>query len=144
MPAVTWSKTWTSSPRSVPIMAANRPMGPAPVITTVWGSQWARPPMRSTCSHALATTLVGSMSTPKRPEPGVDLHGVLGTEAVALRAVAVVALDPVFGVLAVVAEIPFAHRTVAARHRVREPDDAHHEVPGGNRRAGRRLEDATQ
>ncbi len=48
-------------------------MGPAPVITARVGAQWARPPMRSTCSHALATTLVGSRRTPQRPRVGSSL-----------------------------------------------------------------------
>ena len=144
VPVVTWSKTCTSSPRCTPMSAASMPMGPAPVTTTVWGSQWARPPMRSTCSHALATTLVGSRSTPRLPERGVDLHGEVGMDAVVLGAVAVVALDAALGVLAVVAEVPLAHRAVPARHRVGAPDDADHEVARRHRGAGGRLEHAAQ
>ena len=69
-PDAIWSMTWTSRPRWTPSSAASSPTGPAPVTTAVFGSQWARPPMRSTCSHALATTLVGSSSTPSSPREG--------------------------------------------------------------------------
>ena len=54
-------------------------MGPAPVTTTVAGAQWARPPIRSTCSHALATTLVGSSRTPERPRAGSTLTANSGS-----------------------------------------------------------------
>ena len=53
-------------------------MGPAPVTTALVGSQWARPPIRSTCSQALATTLVGSSRTPEQAEGGVHLDQELG------------------------------------------------------------------
>jgi PAS domain-containing protein len=36
------SRTWTSRPRSLPMSAASRPIGPAPVTSTVSGSQNAR------------------------------------------------------------------------------------------------------
>ena len=38
----TRSRTWTSSPRCLPTSAASRPIGPAPVTSTVCGSQKAR------------------------------------------------------------------------------------------------------
>jgi hypothetical protein len=40
--------------------AASRPMGPAPVTSTVLGFQKARRPIASTCSHTFVTTVVGS------------------------------------------------------------------------------------
>ena len=48
-------------------MAARSPIGPAPVTNTVRGENQARSPVRSTCSHAFATTLVGSVRTPAGP-----------------------------------------------------------------------------
>ncbi len=119
-------------------------MGPAPVTTTFWGSQRARPPMRSTCSQALATTLVGSMSTPSAPSPGSIFTAYSGMEAVTLGAVPVVALDAVFGVQAVVTEIPLPHRAVPARHGVGEADDADDEVPGDHGRPHGRVDHAAE
>jgi hypothetical protein len=40
---------------------------PAPVTSTLLGSQKARCPTACTCSQALVTTVVGSSSTPRRP-----------------------------------------------------------------------------
>ena len=51
-------------------MAASSPIGPAPVTSTVRGSQKARWPTATTCSHAFATTVVGSSSTPRSPSEG--------------------------------------------------------------------------
>ena len=42
-------------------------MGPAPTTSTVCGSQNVRCPMVRICSHALATTVVGSRRTPRTP-----------------------------------------------------------------------------
>ena len=50
-----------------PTRAARRPIGPAPVTSTVRGSQKARWPTATICSHAFVTTVVGSSSTPRRP-----------------------------------------------------------------------------
>ena len=110
------------------------------MITTVFGSNTARPPMRSTCSHAFATTLVGSSRTPSSPSVGSTFTVNSGVIAVALRAVAVVLLDPPLGVLAVSTEIPFAHRAVDAGHRVGSPHDADHQVAHRDPSPGWRLE----
>ena len=70
------------------------------------------------------------------PESRVDLHHVFRRDAVTLRAVAVVLLDPTFCVKAVPAEVPFADAAIEARHRVRSPHDADHEVSGRDVPAG--------
>ena len=70
LPVVTLSRTWTSSPRCLPMRAASNPIGPAPVTSTVRGSQNARCPTATTCSHAFVTTVVGSRRTPSRPSDG--------------------------------------------------------------------------
>ncbi len=44
-------------------MAASMPIGPAPVISTVCGTQNARARITETSSQALATTVVGSSRT---------------------------------------------------------------------------------
>ena len=62
------------------------------------------------------------------PEPGVDLHGELRLDPVALRAVAVPLLDPPLGVLPVPAHVPLADRAVRAGDRVGPPDDPDDEV----------------
>src|SRR5688572_776651 len=61
------SNTCTSRPCCRQTSAASRPMGPAPVTSTLLGSQKARCPTACTCSQALVTTVVGSSSTPRRP-----------------------------------------------------------------------------
>ena len=83
----------------------------------------------STCSHALATTVVGSSSTPRMPSERRDLHRVLGLDAPALGHEAVDLLDAALGVLAVAAHVPLADGAVRARHGVRPPDDADDQVP---------------
>ena len=50
--------------------AASSPIGPAPVTRAVRGSQNALARMAATCSQALATTVVGSNSTPRMPSEG--------------------------------------------------------------------------
>jgi len=45
-------------------------MGPAPVTSTRSGENQERAPIFSVWSHALATTLVGSMSMPTSASPG--------------------------------------------------------------------------
>ena len=73
-PSLARSSTCTSSPRCAPISAASKPTGPAPVTSATRGCQdGARLPMRSICSQALATTLVGSSSTPSVPSAGSSL-----------------------------------------------------------------------
>ena len=49
------------------------PIGPAPVTSTWRGSQKARARMTATSSQALATTVVGSSSTPRMPSEGSSL-----------------------------------------------------------------------
>ena len=56
-----------SKPRCFPRRAARRPIGPAPVTSTVRGSQKARWPTTTICSQALVTTVVGSSRTPRSP-----------------------------------------------------------------------------
>ena len=53
--------------------AASSPIGPAPVTSTTRGRQTARLAIRLICSQALATTLVGSSSTPVRVSLGSTL-----------------------------------------------------------------------
>jgi hypothetical protein len=48
----------------LPSIAASSPIGPAPVTSTRSGAKYARAPMRSIWSHALATIEVGSISIP--------------------------------------------------------------------------------
>ena len=43
------------------------PIGPAPVTSTTLADLGARAAIRSICSQALATTLAGSVSTPRSP-----------------------------------------------------------------------------
>ena len=112
-------------------------MGPAPTTSTVCGSQNVRRPMVRICSHALATTVVGSNSTPRTPRLAVDPDDVLGLDPPPLGHEAVRLLDAALGVAAVGAHVPLADRTVRARHRVRPSHDAHdmvsHRQPGGPR-----------
>ena len=138
------SRTWTSRPCIVAARAASRPIGPAPVTSTVRGSQNERRPMIATCSRALVITVVGSRRTPRSPRLGSTLIGVLRLDPPALGHVAVDLLDPALGVLAVAAHVPLADGAVGAGDRVRAADDPHHQVAllQGARRA--RVEDAAE
>src|SRR6476620_10911624 len=64
-------------------------------------------------------------------EGGIHRHQVLGTDAVALRGVAVPRLDPPLGVPAVGAHVPVAGRAGRAGDGVGTAYDADDEVPGG-------------
>ena len=141
---MTRSSTWTSSPCCTPMSAASMPIGPAPVTSAVRGSQNARARMAATISQALATTVVGSSRTPSRPRAGSSLVTKLGLDPPSLRHEAVELLDAPLGVLPVAAHVPLTHRAVAARHRVRAPDDAHDEVPGLQPGCRPRVEDPAQ
>ena len=66
-------------PWSFAIRAARRPIGPAPVTSTVFGFQKERWPTAATCSSAFATTVVGSSSTPRRPSDGSTLIAYSGS-----------------------------------------------------------------
>ena len=61
------SNTWVSKPRCTENSPANSPIGPAPVMSTLAGDQLDRLPIFSMWSHALATTVAGSSSTPRSP-----------------------------------------------------------------------------
>ena len=78
------------------------------------GAIWSRAPMRHMWSQALATTLVGSSSTPRWPREGASFHQEVGGGPVALPCIAVVRLDAPFGVVAVAAHVPLAGGTVQA------------------------------
>ena len=106
-------------------------MGPAPVTSTVRGSNQDRVPMRSTWSQALATTVVGSRSIPTSAEPRVQAYGVVVLDAPALAAVPVALLDPTLGVLAVAAHVELPAGAGAAGHRVGAAHHADDEVAGG-------------
>ncbi len=69
-PVVLRSSTCTDSSRWLPSSAASRPIGPAPVISTLFGFHSARRPIRSMWSHAFATTLAGSSSMPTDARAG--------------------------------------------------------------------------
>ena len=120
--------------------AASRPMGPAPVITTRVGAQWARPADAVDLLPGLGHHAGGLEEHAEPAQSGVDLDHEVGLDPVALRAVAVALLDPALGVLAVVAEIPLAHGAVGAGHRVGPADDPDHQVAGRHRGPGRGLE----
>ena len=144
MPVVTWSKTCTSSPRWTPIMRGQQADGTGPGDDDVLGVPVGPPADAVDLLPGLGHHAGGLQEHPQGAETRVDLDGVFGMDAVALRAVPVVALDAALGVLAVVAEVPFAHRAVPARHGVGAPDDAHDQVPGRHRGLRRRLDDAAQ
>src|SRR5262249_29769390 len=62
----------------------------------------------------------------EKAEPGIHLHGEVGLDAEALRAVAMPLLDATLGVTAVAAHVPFAASASWARHRIgpaHDPDD---------------------
>ena len=127
-PVSTRSSTCTSRPRCRPSSAASNPIGPAPVTSTCCGSQNARRPTRATCSHALATTVVGSEQHAEEPERRVDPHRVLGLDPPALGHEAVDLLDAALGVLAVAAHVPLADGAVRARDGVGPAHDADDQV----------------
>ena len=85
---------------------------------------------RSTWSHALATTLVGSSSTRVEAERGIDLDGELRRDAPALGAEAVQSLDAVLGVEPVAAHVPLAGRAGRAGDRIGMAHDADHVIAG--------------
>ena len=64
------------------------------------------------------------------PEGGIHRDQVLRVNAVALGRIAVTALDPPLGVLAVHAHVPVPRRARRAGNRVTSADDADHQVPG--------------
>ena len=86
----------------------------------------------------------GLQQDTQRAEGGVDLHHELRGDAVALRAVPVVALDAALGVLAVAAEVPLPGPAIGARHRVGAAHDAHDQVARGHARACGGLEHPAQ
>ena len=116
--------TCTSRPFCTPMSAASRPIGPAPVTTAALRVPLARLPVRSACSHAFATTLVGSSRTPSGSELCVELHERIGLRPVPLPHEPVERLDAVLGVLAVPAEVPLAGGAAVARYGIRPPHDA--------------------
>ena len=60
--------------------AASSPIGPAPVTSTWFGRDTERAEILSTCSHALATTDAGSVSTPSSPRlPSTRTANCIGT-----------------------------------------------------------------
>ena len=87
------------------------------------------------CSHALATTVVGSSRTPSTPR----LLSTRTTYSGSIRQRSAMKpcdlLDAALGVAAVGAHVPLAHRAVRARHRVGPAHDAHDVLadrqPGG-------------
>ena len=90
------------------------------------------------CSQALATTLVGSSSTPQPPSVGIEPDGELGLDPPALAGEAVALLDAALGVPAVAAHVPLADGAVEAGHRVGPPDDAGDQVARRRRCRSRR------
>jgi hypothetical protein len=91
----------------------------APVTSARRGSNQARAPIRSTCSHALATMEAGSSRTPTGSSPGSSPDRVLRLHRPQLTAVAVPLFDAALGVPAVAAHVELA--------------------PGAGRRAPRRA-----
>ena len=124
-------------PRCLPSSAASRPIGPAPVTSTLRGSQ------------------VGALADPPDLLPRLGDHrrrfeqhaeqargprstfiAYSGSIRQRSRHEAVDLLDAALGVAAVAAHVPFADRAGWAGHRVGAPDDADDQVAGGER-AGR-------
>ena len=66
-PSVARSTTCTSYPRCTPNRHASSPIGPAPVTSARPRRKNARCEIRSTWSHAFASTEVGSSNTPRSP-----------------------------------------------------------------------------
>jgi hypothetical protein len=117
-----------SSPRCLPSIAASRPIGPAPVTSTVRGSRSARWPTAAICSHALVTTAVGSSSTPRSPSETVNLHRVLRLDPLALPHEPVNLFDTALSVLAAAAHVPFTHCAIWAGNGVRATNDADYQI----------------
>ena len=100
--------------------------------------------MRSTCSQALATTLVGSSSTPSLSKRRVELDREIMLDAELLGAIAVALLDAALGILSVAAHVPFAGGACRTGHRIGPAHDADHEIAGRKAASGRRLFDTAE
>ncbi len=100
----------------------------------------ARDAIFSLCSHAFATTDVGSIKHATVAEPRIELDGELGLDPPLRCRVPVALLDAALGVVAVAAEVPFAESARLAGQRVGPPHDARHQVTGGEATACRRID----
>jgi len=81
---------------------------------------------------------------PEDPQRGVELGVETRLDPPPLRHEAVDLLDAPLGVEPVAAHVPLTRRAVGARHRVRPPDDADHQVPGRQARHGPGIQDPAQ
>ena len=105
-------------PCSLAPQAARRPIGPAPVTSTVSASQKERRPTIDDLLERLRDHGHRLEEHAEDPERRVHLDRVLGLDAPALRHEPVDLLDPALGVLAVAAHVPLADRAVGAGHGV--------------------------
>src|SRR5208337_2295554 len=143
-PDSTRSSTLISKRRCFPSRAASKPIGPAPVTSTVLGSQKARWPTAITASQALATTVVGSSRTPSSPRELSTLIAYSGSILQRLRHVAVNLFNAALGILAVATHIPFSDRAIRAGYGIGAAHDADHEIAFLQATRRVRLQHATE
>ena len=110
--------------------AASRPIGPAPVTSTVRGSQKDRRPISA---HLLQRFRDDrrrlEKHAPSNPRAGSTLTAYSCTDSPALGHEAVNLLDAALGVPAVAAHVPLTHGAARARDGIRVADDAHDQIP---------------
>ena len=125
----------------MPISAASKPTGPAPVTSTP-------PRLPGVESPADALDVIPGLGDDARrlqqhaklAQRRIDLDRVARLDAKPLGAEAVQALDAAFGVAAVAAHVPFAGGAGWAGHRIGPPHDADDAVADGKAAAGRRRD----
>ncbi len=118
-------------------------MGPAPVMSTR-ARRAAQAPDAVGVVPGLRHHAGRLDQDAEQAESGVDLHGIVGVDAELLRAEAVQSLDAVFGVLAVLAHVPFAGRARHAGDGIAMPHHADDVIAGHKAGLGRRLAHAAE